>query len=399
MRKDGPMPVGQAIDQRSGTEVREGHRIPALDGIRGLAILLVMFLHFADRSTPIGLANRLYTQVTGIGWIGVDLFFVLSGFLITGILIDSRKSARYFRDFYARRTLRIFPLYYACLIAWIVVAPLLHPSSEVRQAAIASMQQDQLWYWAYLSNWKMGLDGKWPAMGTSVYWSLAVEEQFYLVWPAVVLLCSPRALRNVCLSLVGLAFVTRAIQVAAGAAPILVYVNTLSRMDALAFGALAAMAVRDPQQWAWARRTAPWALTLGAASLAAMWIWIGTFYEYHPLMQTAGFTILAVTFVSLLIAAVAPGSRIGAIFRSPALRFFGKYSFAMYLIHETLTYQVVPHLPAQWIIPGEMGGQLTRLVVSMAATIVLAWLSWNLWEKHFLALKGYFSSREAALSP
>ena len=154
------MLLGSTMDERGQPDVRDRPRIPALDGIRGLAILLVMFLHFADRSPPIGLANRLYTQVTGIGWIGVDLFFVLSGFLITGVLIDSRKSARYFRDFYARRTLRIFPLYYACLVAWIVVAPLLHPSSAVRQRAIASMQQDQLWYWTYLSNWKMGLDGQ-----------------------------------------------------------------------------------------------------------------------------------------------------------------------------------------------------------------------------------------------
>ena len=385
------MALGSTIDERRQTEVRDRHRLPALDGIRGLAILLVMFLHFADRSQPIGLANRLYTQITGVGWIGVDLFFVLSGFLITGVLIDSRQSARYFKDFYARRTLRIFPLYYACLVAWIAVAPLFHPSSEVRQVAIAKMHQDQLWYWTYLSNWKMGLDGRWPPMGTSVYWSLAVEEQFYLVWPAVVLVFSPRALRNVCLSLIGLAFVARAIQVAAGAAPILVYVSTLSRMDALAVGALAAMALRDPKQREWAQRTAPWVLALGAVSLAAMWIWIGTFYEYHPLMQTAGFTILAATFVSLLVEAVTPGSRVGAMFRSPALRFFGKYSYAMYLIHETLTYQIVPHVPEQWVIPGEMGGQLTRLIVSMTATIVLAWLSWHLWEKHFLALKRHFS--------
>jgi peptidoglycan/LPS O-acetylase OafA/YrhL len=387
------MALGSTIDERRQTEVHDRRRLPALDGIRGLAILLVMFLHFADRSPPIGLANRLYTQVTGTGWIGVDLFFVLSGFLITGILIDSRKSATYFRDFYARRTLRIFPLYYACLVAWVAFAPLLHPSSAVGHVTIATMHHDQLWYWTYLSNWKMGFDGQWPPMGTSVYWSLAVEEQFYLVWPAVVLVFSPRALRNVCLSLIGLAFLARAIQVAAGAAPILVYVNTLSRMDALAIGALAAMALRDPKQREWAQRTAPWSLTLGAVSLAAMWIWIGTFSEYHPLMQTAGFTTLAVTFVSLMVEALTPGSRVGETFRSPVLRFFGKYSYAMYLLHETLTLEVMPHMPKQWVIPGEIGAQLTKLVVSMTATIALAWLSWHLWEKHFLALKRHFSSR------
>jgi peptidoglycan/LPS O-acetylase OafA/YrhL len=164
-------------------------------------------------------------------------------------------------------------------------------------------------------------------------------------------------------------------------------------MDALAIGALAAMALRDQKQREWAQRTAPWLLTLGVVSLAAMWIRIGTFSEYHPLMQTVGFTTLAVTFVSLMVEAVTPGSRVGEIFRSRVLQFFGKYSYAMYLLHETLTLQVVPHIPEHWILPGEMGAQLTRLVASMAVTIALAWLSWHLWEKHFLALKRHFSSR------
>jgi len=375
-----PPPAGQF-------GVRERQRIPSLDGVRGLAILLVMFLHFADRSQPVGLANRLYSQATGAGWIGVDLFFVLSGFLISGLLIDARQSPRYFKDFYARRTLRIFPLYYACLIGWIVVAPLFHPTAAIHRDAIATMHDDQLWYWTYLSNWKMGLDGRWPPMGTSVYWSLAIEEQFYLVWPAIVLLCSARGLRNVCMALIGLAFAVRVMQIVAGASPILIYVSTFGRMDALAVGSLAAIALRDPAQREWTRRAAPWLLTLGLVCLAAIWIRIGTFSESHPLMQTAGFTLLAITFGSLIVEAVTPASRIAGVFSSPVLRFFGKYSYAMYLLHETLTYEIVPRVPAAWIIPGEMGAQVTRLVVSMAATIALALASWHLWEKHFLALR------------
>jgi peptidoglycan/LPS O-acetylase OafA/YrhL len=355
-----------------------------------------MFLHFADRARPLGLANRLYLQVTGVGWAGVDLFFVLSGFLITGLLLDSRQSTGYFKNFYARRTLRIFPLYYACLIAWIVVAPLLHPSAAIHRATIARMQEDQLWYWTYLSNWKMGLDGEWPLMGTSVYWSLAIEEQFYLLWPALVLFCGPRRLRNVCLALVGLAFATRAIQIVWGASPILVYVSTFGRMDGLAVGSLAAISLRNPTERVWARNAAPWLLTLGAACLVTIWIRIGTFAEYHPLMQTAGFTVLAITFGSLIVEAVTPTSRIASIFRAPVLRFFGKYSYAMYLLHETLTYEVFPRVPARWVMPGEMGAQLTRLVVSMAATIALAWLSWHLLEKHFLALRRAFAADAAS---
>jgi peptidoglycan/LPS O-acetylase OafA/YrhL len=367
-------------------------RIPALDGIRGFAILLVMLLHFADRSQAIGFVNRVYTQLTGVGWIGVDLFFVLSGYLITGLLLDSRKSAGYFKNFYARRTLRIFPLYYACLVVWIVFAPLLDPSSAVRKEALTVMSQDQLWYWTYLSNWKMGLENQWPPMGISVYWSLAIEEQFYLVWPAVVLLSGTRGLRWVCVTIIVAAFSIRTMQVAAGASPLLVYVGTFSRMDGLAAGALVSIFLRDPIEREWSQRFAPWLLMLGVALLAGIWIWIGMFSEYHPLMQTVGFTALVLTFGSLIVEAVTPESRVGVVFRARALRFFGKYSYAMYLFHETLTLEIVPRLPQQWILPGEMGAQITRLVVSMSATITLAWLSWHLVEKRFLALKPRFAS-------
>jgi peptidoglycan/LPS O-acetylase OafA/YrhL len=351
-----------------------------------------MLLHFADRSQAIGLVNRVYTQLTGVGWIGVDLFFVLSGYLITGLLLDSRSSAGYFKNFYARRTLRIFPLYYACLVMWIVVAPLLDPSSPVRKEALAVMSRDQWWYWTYLSNWKMGFDNRWPPMGISVYWSLAIEEQFYVVWPAVVLLSTTRALRGVCLGIMTAALAIRMLQLAAGASPLLVYVGTFSRMDGLAAGAFVSLMLRDPIQQARAQRLAPWLLMLGAASLAGTWIWIGAFSEFHPLMQTVGFTALALTFGSLIIKAVTPGSRVEQLFRAPVLRFFGKYSYAMYLLHETVVLEVVPHLPQQWIIPGEMGAQVTRLVVAMSATITLAWVSWHLLEKHFLAMKPRFAS-------
>jgi peptidoglycan/LPS O-acetylase OafA/YrhL len=275
---------------------------------------------------------------------------------------------------------------------WIVIAPLLDPSSPVRKEALAVMSRDQLWYWTYLSNWKMGFDNRWPPMGTSVYWSLAIEEQFYVVWPAVVLLLRTRVLRGVCVGIIAAAFAIRTIQLAAGASPLLVYVGTFSRMDGLAAGAFVSLVLRDPLERERAQRLAPWLLMLGAASLVGIWIWIGVFSEFHPLMQTVGFTALAITFGSLIVKAVTPGSRVGDLFRAPVLRFFGRYSYAMYLFHETLVLQIVPHLPQQWILPGEMGAQATRFVVSMSATITLAWLSWHLLEKHFLALKPRFAN-------
>ena len=123
-----------------------------------------------------------------------------------------------------------------------------------------------------------------------------------------------------------------------------------------------------------------------------MWIWIGTFSEYHPLMQTAGFTALAVTFVSLLIEAVTPGSRVGAgIPFSVSSGSSASTATRCTCFTRHSRTRSCRTCRQQWVIPGEMGAQLTRLVVSMAATIALAWLSWHVWEKHFLALKGHFS--------
>src|SRR5580698_6867484 len=145
-------------------------RIRQLDSVRGLAVLLVL-VHNTDiyPSLHLGL-------ITNAGWSGVDLFFVLSGFLITGILIDTKEAQNYFSSFYARRMLRIFPLYYAVLTLLVIVA--LHPT--------------QIYYYLYLSNWLILLKDGWQPNVAGHFWSLAVEEQFYLIWPLCVWLLPKR---------------------------------------------------------------------------------------------------------------------------------------------------------------------------------------------------------------
>jgi len=164
----------------SGEEVRQWRGwIPALDGIRGLAILMVMLFHYGgnlERTNPIG---RLVGGLFSFGWSGVDLFFVLSGFLITGILLDSRNAENYFSSFYARRVLRIFPAYYVSLALLLLILPMLDPPLRL------SLPSDQWMYVFYAQNWVGIFD--YPGRGLlTPYWSLAVEEQFYLVWPLVV---------------------------------------------------------------------------------------------------------------------------------------------------------------------------------------------------------------------
>src|SRR5207244_9663063 len=156
-------------------------RIPQLDAVRGVAILLVI-LHNQSSVFPSLHLERLFAN----GWMGVDLFFVLSGFLITGILLDTRKSPGYFKNFYARRCLRIWPLYYALLLFMFALVPLVRPS----EAHVAFQRSAPWWGYAlFLQNFLISVPTN-AAGALAVTWSLAIEEQFYLVWALVVRFCS-----------------------------------------------------------------------------------------------------------------------------------------------------------------------------------------------------------------
>ena len=136
-------------------------------------------------------------RLTGAGWVGVDLFFVLSGFLITSILYEAKQSDGYFKNFYMRRVLRIFPLYYGVLFVAFAVVPLFHP---YQTGFYKTISHNQIFLWTYLQNYvQLPWEG-WA--GFTHFWSLAVEEQFYLVWPAVVFLLNRRALMGVSIGMV-----------------------------------------------------------------------------------------------------------------------------------------------------------------------------------------------------
>src|ERR1700730_6086504 len=168
-------------------------RLPQLDGVRGIAILLVMLVNTSDKYPALHLDH-----LVGNGWMGVDLFFALSGFLITGILLDTKGSPDYFKNFYARRALRILPLYSSILLLMFVVIPLLRPSD-----ARTIFERSSPW-WAYplfLQNFLLTVSTLAAGpLGTT--WSLAIEEQFYLVWPLVVRYCSYTQLRRIAIAMI-----------------------------------------------------------------------------------------------------------------------------------------------------------------------------------------------------
>jgi peptidoglycan/LPS O-acetylase OafA/YrhL len=363
---------------------RSAH-LPALDGLRGVAILLVL-AHQFDRLGGASLAAKVADHALDIGWIGVQLFFVLSGFLITGILLDSREAPHYLRSFFARRILRIFPLYFGALVVFLLILP-------AAGLAPPGWSGHQWAYWTYLSNWTI------PYTGGALphFWSLAVEEQFYLAWPFVVMLVPPRRFLAVCVGLALASLVIRTLMVLAGADPEAIYMFTTSRADALVLGGAAAAMLRSSgnlgQWWRSSRK-----LWLFAAGLGALGFIVTRAYpRTGPLGQTIGYTILAVVFASAILAlaleaeegAAGPMAR---TLQTTPFRALGLYSYAMYVFHKPL-HDLLGKPALEWLgLGGEipLGPGLAYIGVATAVTLAAGAVSYYLYERHFLAMKSRF---------
>ena len=371
----------------------ERAHVPALDGLRGCAIVAVLLLHFTSAlAAPAGAAARLVKQAFSLGWTGVDLFFVLSGFLITGILADARHTPHRYRTFYVRRALRILPLYYGFVLLLFVVPPLVGARGYTTPAA------DQLPYWLYLQNF-------WQLDNTALdfaghLWSLAIEEQFYLVWPLVVFTLSRTNALRVCAALLTGALAYRIAAMLTNADLHVVYFLTPARLDGLALGGAIALIARGAGGLARLRRMAPAVLAASAAALAGAALHPSGFDPAGAYMVSVGYSALAFFFGALLVLALDAGtSALPRLLSGGVLRFFGRYSYGLYVIHAPLIALarlagISPDRFAgtRW----ELGGLLGYVALMAAASIVAALASWTLFEKPFLRLKARFAYRAPA---
>jgi peptidoglycan/LPS O-acetylase OafA/YrhL len=361
--------------------------IPALDGVRGIAVLLVLVHNLSPFDGSTSGYEHLATVFLNPGWIGVQLFFVLSGFLITGVLLDSRGAPSYYASFFCRRVLRIFPLYYATLFVAFVLLPLAH----AQPAQLARDSSRQVFLWTYLDNWTSPLGCRTAAF--SHFWSLAVEEQFYLAWPLVVHVCGARRMVRLALWMSAVALACRFAIRAFGGDPEMAYEFTVCRMDALALGGAVAAIARTDGLFLERHRARFAALCVGIVGFG--FFATNGYRRVAIATQTLGYTALAIAFAALVAAAVgdhtAGGGRIGRVLANPVLRVFGKYSYAMYVFHVPLNDFVgIPILERFGPVPPRLAAGLAYIACSIAATFALAYVSYVGFEQHFLRLKRYF---------
>jgi peptidoglycan/LPS O-acetylase OafA/YrhL len=365
-----------------------GH-VPVLDGLRGLAILLVLLVHFTPQGPSSSFIGRAVKALSSVGGTGVDLFFVLSGFLITGILLDAKGTPRFFRNFYARRTLRIFPLYYGVLFVCFVLVPFVHPFGPAEHA----VAHRQAWLWLYGTNIREGMvgadypfHGGWIAMDH--FWSLAIEEHFYLVWPLLVFLLSRRVMVGVCGAFIAVALGLRYWLYAADVQSMAFFHWTPCRMDELAMGGLLAILARGDGEGRWLGRAA---LIVAPASLLALALTWKT--ELRECVY--GSTLLALLFASLLVLTLTARTRtpLRWAFDNAAMRWAGKYSYAAYVLHPLLLGAILGEAGYQRlgrVLHSQALGVFAYLMLATAITLGAAWLSWHVYEKHFLKLKRFF---------
>ena len=375
--------------------------IPVLDGIRGLAIIMVLIAHFTTilenylkEFFPV--AGPVFTKVALSGLMGVDLFFVLSGFLITGILLDTKDTNEFFKNFYARRFLRIFPLYYGVLFILFCILPKI----ITFDTAANEMADHQWWLWAYLTNFPGH-----PAWDNSAlfklghFWSLAVEEHFYFVWPFVVYFVPNRLLKKICIFWVPFSIIAGVLsRVTDWEIARFLGWSTISFSGGLMLGAYCALVAREENGL---ESLVPYAQKM--ISVFGVSFFVIAMVPRYMHLDLAIHYVSWFFFFSIIVLTVS-SSRDGRgflakFFNLRIMRLFGKVSYGLYVYH----FVVLPLLekyfqPEAWshFIGSPVVVVVIFFIVTIGSTFLISWTSWQLYEKQFLKLKKFFEPQRRA---
>jgi peptidoglycan/LPS O-acetylase OafA/YrhL len=365
--------------------------VASLDGLRGIAVLIVLLHHLAAGSLPNApLGWHLVRNVLYLGWSGVDLFFVLSGFLITGILLDTKDASNYFQSFYARRVLRIFPLYYLVLTAIVLLS---YGSHGWWLNSVLPSPHDRPFYFAYLNNW-LPLERQGSIIGH--FWSLAVEEQFYLVWPLGVWLLPRRRVLPVALLVGVVAPLILRVVLATQFVPSSRWgTNTLTRgLDPLLMGAVLACLVRQRELLVRVKHYVYLGGMLGFAVFAAA-IAAGRSSVPRAWGGLVSGSCLALFYGMLILHAfLTSGDKTlyQSGLRNRVFRSFGKYSYGIYVYHVPLLMVAIRLCARKFSIGTDVLNSWIFCVGVIAISYLVAKLSYDLFESRFLKLKRWFAA-------
>lgn len=365
------------VQKMSGNQLES--RVPELDGIRAIAIWMVLLVHlitgFPSPQGALSFLPRDMVVAIGHGWLGVDLFFMLSGFLITGILLDTRERPHYFRNFYARRFLRIMPLYFTLVLVWAVFY-----HQYGRYLLLSSVFGANLAPLFHVA----------VPHGPTVLWSLAVEEHFYFLWPAIVLLVDRKKLLWLCVAIFVGCPILRGLFALRGMNPGSIIVLSWFRFDGLATGAAIALWARSAR---FDRKTAHVIAGICLVMLCVVSVGgarYGIFGTKTPvglaLTYTQAYFAFAIPFV---LALVYRGTAWTSVLRNPFLQLSGALSYCLYLIHLSIGdgYQA---LFANRLRLGPTQTVLIRAAVVILLSFAIAALSRKYLEQPCLALKSRF---------
>jgi peptidoglycan/LPS O-acetylase OafA/YrhL len=361
--------------------LHRSRRIPQLDGLRGLAILLVVCQHHFG-----------FLRFFSFGWSGIDLFFVLSGYLITGRLLANQHAPGYFSHFYRNRALRILPLYYGTLIIFFIAVLFLVKKDSLPSLSFYTTHWKS--FFLFTQNWTFIVYGVPATIVLLHFWSLAIEEQFYLVWPALVFLLTKRSLRLIiCLAIPPVVIITRLVLYFSHPGDghrtaVDILFNTFCRIDSFAIGALLC-------ELHHARIKIPdWIVNLAlAVSVAAITISLFIFGNLAPtnaFFATIGTTCIAMIAGALLHKSLADLSLTARFFNTPILRFFGKISYGLYIIHFPIFLLLYSRI-VNWGIANlhwkGLAMQVSASVTCLLIALFLSVLSFRYYESFFLRLK------------